>query len=228
MTSLSLASCYLTGGKSTGAAGGLNQRDFSGLQVLCDALQLSSTVRTLDLSRNALQSEGACILGAMLESNESITALDISSNDLTNDGTSAEGIAELARVLQLNDHLSSLVIASNSLCGMRAVIDPNLEPKRRRGDAFRLVGEYRPRPALELLRALRGTQVMNLLDLSNNGLGGGQDLDEGCAAQVEQVLGAVVETIRKSWLLNIRMCDNAVSDQMKQRMQRQCGERLVL
>ena len=164
----------------------------------------------------------------MLESNESITALDISHNNLTNDGTSAAGVAELARVLQLNDHLSSLVISSNSLCGMRTVADNNHDSKRRRDIVTRLVGEYRPGPALELLRALRGTQVMNLLDLSNNGLGGGQDLDVAYTAQMEQVLGAVVETIRKSWLLNIRMCDNAVNDQMKERMQRQCGERLVL
>ena len=79
LTSLSLTACFLVDARDkTDERTAAQHRDMAGLQVLCDALAQNRTVRRLDISRNALKSDGARVVAGMLLVNEGVTALDIS------------------------------------------------------------------------------------------------------------------------------------------------------
>ncbi|KAL0205150.1 hypothetical protein P9112_000457 [Eukaryota sp. TZLM1-RC] len=115
------------------------------LFALTRALESDSTLTTLDLQYNNITSEGASALGRALERNSTLTTLDLRSKNITDEGASA-----LARALETNSTLTTLDLRSNNITD---------------------------EGASALARALETNSTLTTLDLHNN-----QITDEGAGA----------------------------------------------
>ena len=72
------------------------------VRALAEALETNSTLTSLDLSRNGIGAEGAARLAAALKKNSTMTSLDISRNDI-----GPEGAESLATALEKKDDTRS-------------------------------------------------------------------------------------------------------------------------
>ena len=85
--------------------------------MLLEGLMENSTLRQLNLSANALGSESAEVLAAVLERKTTrLEAVDLSSNLL-----SEEDVAKISPSVILNSHLFSLDLRLNPGCSLSAV-----------------------------------------------------------------------------------------------------------
>ncbi|KAL0205995.1 hypothetical protein P9112_001302 [Eukaryota sp. TZLM1-RC] len=80
------------------------------LFALARALESNSTLTTLDLECNNFTAEGAIALAHALESNSTLTRLDLWDNNITNKGASA-----LARALESNCTLTTLYLQEDNI-----------------------------------------------------------------------------------------------------------------
>jgi hypothetical protein len=90
------------------------------------------TLLSLDISSNSLYAEGTKLLAKALESNQTMTSLNISSNAMTFDGEQygdVSGVAALADVIPGIGAMTSLNLASNQLGAKGARIIAACLPK---------------------------------------------------------------------------------------------------
>jgi len=87
------------------------KNDFTGLLELCDAIQLNSTLTSLDISDNWIQPEGMKkLLAPSLRFATRLAHLDLTRNDIRQSGMNA-----LALTLRELSGLKSLVLADNNI-----------------------------------------------------------------------------------------------------------------
>jgi hypothetical protein len=93
---------------------------FTGVTALANAIPNMRALLSLDFSRKNLCVEGTKLLAKAIESNQTMTSLNISSNEVTEEKSwsnagDMSGVATLADVLPGMGAMTSLNLASNSL-----------------------------------------------------------------------------------------------------------------
>jgi hypothetical protein len=93
-----------------------SQPDFTGVIALANVIPDMRALLSLDISSNCLRVEGTKLLAKALESNQTMTSLNISSSIMTHDGKAygdMSGVAALADVIPSMGALIKLDISSN-------------------------------------------------------------------------------------------------------------------
>merc|ERR1719199_1359210 len=95
---------------------GKNQLQDEGVAILAQVLRAHQTMTHLDFSTNAVGTPGAVELFTALETNRSITSVDLSSAaGLHRNHIGPRGAAPLAQTLKVNGVITRLVLSSNGL-----------------------------------------------------------------------------------------------------------------
>ncbi|KAL0206005.1 hypothetical protein P9112_001312 [Eukaryota sp. TZLM1-RC] len=167
------------------------------LFALARALESDSTLTTLDLWVNNITDEGASALARALESNSTLTELNLRRNNITDEGASA-----LARALESNSSLTTLDLQFNNITdegasALARALESNSTLTRLSLQNNKITDEG----ASALARALESNSSLTTLDLLGNNI-----TDEGASA-----LARALES--NSTLTELNLQSNNITDE---------------
>ncbi|KAL0208034.1 hypothetical protein P9112_010621 [Eukaryota sp. TZLM1-RC] len=169
--------------------------------ALARALESNSTLTQLNLSDNNIADEGASSLARALESNYTLTQMNLSDNNIADEGASS-----LARALESNYTLTQLNLSDNNIAdegasSLARALESNYTLTQLNLSDNNIADEG----ASSLARALESNSTLTQLNLSDNNIG-----YEGASALAHAVERNFTLTELVLWFNNIS--DEAASD----------------